>query len=82
MSSTTSIGGGREQPPAVLAGAQHAVTEAGVIYNQGERWPASTFLGTIPMAKHLILSLPSHELDALPAHVALCEIGPRGRKAS
>ncbi|MGW5689038.1 3'-5' exonuclease [Nonomuraea sp. NPDC003754] len=62
--------------------AQHAATEANIIYNQREHCPALArvdLLDTIPLAKHLIPSLPSHKLDTLLAHFAIKQPADRHR---
>ena len=54
--------------------AQHAATEANVIYNQREHCPALAridFLDTIPLAKHSVPGLANYRLDTLLAHFAI-----------
>ncbi|MDH6133825.1 DNA polymerase-3 subunit epsilon [Kitasatospora sp. MAA4] len=62
--------------------AQHAATEANVIYNQREHCPALAridFLDTIPLAKHLIPGLPNYKLDTLLAHFSIQQPADRHR---
>lgn len=54
--------------------AQHAATEANVIYNQAEHCPTlarTDFLDTIPLAKYLIPGLPNYKLDMLLTHFGI-----------
>jgi DNA polymerase-3 subunit epsilon len=54
--------------------AQHAATEANIIYNQREHCPRLAhvdLLDTIPLAKLLIPGLPNYKLDTLLAHFGI-----------
>ncbi|MEV0386894.1 3'-5' exonuclease [Nonomuraea sp. NPDC050643] len=65
--------------------AQHAATEANLIYNQRAHCPALAhldFLDTIPFAKHLIPGLPNHKLDTLLAHFSIKQPADRHRAAA
>ncbi|MBF8187809.1 3'-5' exonuclease [Nonomuraea sp. K274] len=62
--------------------AQHAATEANLIYNQREHCPVLAridFLDTIPLAKYLVPGLPNHKLDTLLAHFAIKQPADRHR---
>jgi DNA polymerase-3 subunit epsilon len=62
--------------------AQHAATEANIIYNQREHCMAlarTDLLDTIPLAKHLVPGLPNHKLDTLLAHFAITQPADRHR---
>jgi DNA polymerase-3 subunit epsilon len=59
---------------AYLLVAQHAATEANIIYNQREHCPRLAhvdLLDTIPLAKLLIPGLPNYKLDTLLAHFGI-----------
>ncbi|MGW5689186.1 3'-5' exonuclease [Nonomuraea sp. NPDC003754] len=65
--------------------AQHAATEANIIYNQREHCPALAridLLDTIPLAKYLVPGLPNHKLDTLLAHFAIKQPTDRHRAYS
>ncbi|MGV9269434.1 3'-5' exonuclease [Kitasatospora sp. NPDC003701] len=62
--------------------AQHAATEANVIYTQREHCPALArvdLLDTIPLAKHLVPGLVNYKLDTLLAHFAIPQPADRHR---
>lgn len=62
--------------------AQHAPTEANVIYNQREHCPALArvnFLDTIPLAKCLVPGLANYKLDTLLAHFSIPHPADRHR---
>ncbi|TQS42900.1 3'-5' exonuclease [Cryptosporangium phraense] len=62
--------------------AQHAATEAGIIYNQREHCPALArvdLLDTIPLAKHVVPGLPTYQLDMLLAHYSITRPPDRHR---
>lgn len=62
--------------------AQHAATEANIIHNQREHCPALAridFLDTIPLAKHIVPSLPNYKLDTLLAHFSIKQPADRHR---
>ncbi|MDG4756182.1 MULTISPECIES: PolC-type DNA polymerase III [Micromonospora] len=62
--------------------AQHAATEANLIYNQREHCPTlarTDLLDTIPLAKHLIPGLLNYKLDTLLAHFSLTHPADRHR---
>ncbi|GAA1215098.1 hypothetical protein GCM10009665_01160 [Kitasatospora nipponensis] len=62
--------------------AQHAATEANVIYNQREHCPALArvnFLDTIPLAKHLVPGLANYKLDTLLSHFSIPQPTDRHR---
>lgn len=62
--------------------AQHAATEAAIIYNQREHCPALArinLIDTIPFARHLIPGLPNYKLDTLLAHFGIRQPPDRHR---
>ncbi|WP_433435379.1 3'-5' exonuclease [Nonomuraea sp. CA-141351] len=62
--------------------AQHAATEANIIYNQREHCPALAridLLDTIPLAKYVVPGLPSYQLDMLLAHFCIKQPADRHR---
>lgn len=62
--------------------AQHAATEAGLIYNQREHCPALArvnFIDTVTLARQLIPDLPNHKLDTLLAHFSIRQPADRHR---
>ncbi|MFJ6140267.1 PolC-type DNA polymerase III [Kitasatospora sp. NPDC092286] len=62
--------------------AQHAATEANVIYNQREHCPVLArvdLLDTIPLAKQLIPGLVNYKLDTLLAHFSIQQPADRHR---
>jgi DNA polymerase III subunit epsilon len=62
--------------------AQHAATEANLIYNQREHCPMLAhidLLDTVPLARHLIPGLPNYRLDTLLAHFKIKQPPDRHR---
>jgi DNA polymerase III subunit epsilon len=62
--------------------AQHAATEAGIIYNQREHCPAlarTDFIDTIPLARQIVPGLPNYKLDTLLAHFSIKRPADRHR---
>lgn len=62
--------------------AQHAAIEAGIIHHQAEHCPTLArinFVDTIPLAKHLIPTLPNYRLDTLLAHFGIPQPPDRHR---
>jgi DNA polymerase III subunit epsilon len=62
--------------------AQHAATEAGIIYNQREHCPALAridFIDTIPLARQVVPGLPNYKLDTLLAHFSIRQPADRHR---
>jgi DNA polymerase III subunit epsilon len=62
--------------------AQHAATEAGIIYNQREHCPALAridFIDTIPLARQIIPGLANYKLDTLLAHFSIRQPADRHR---
>jgi DNA polymerase III subunit epsilon len=62
--------------------AQHAATEAGIIYNQREHCPALAcidFIDTIPLARQIVPGLPNYKLDTLLAHFSIQQPADRHR---
>ncbi len=65
--------------------AQHAATEANVIYNQREHCPALAridFIDTIPLARQVAPGLPNYKLDTLLAHFAIGQPPDRHRASA
>ncbi|MBC9718427.1 3'-5' exonuclease [Streptomyces sp. TRM66268-LWL] len=62
--------------------AQHAATEANIIYNQREHCPTlsrTDLLDTIPLAKDVVPGLPNYKLDTLLSHFAIQQPADRHR---
>ena len=62
--------------------AQHAATEAGIIYNQREHCPALAridFIDTIPLARQIVPGLANYKLDTLLAHFSIGRPADRHR---
>jgi DNA polymerase-3 subunit epsilon len=62
--------------------AQHAATEAGIIYNQRAHCPAlarTDFIDTIPLARQVVPGLPNYKLDTLLAHFSIQQPADRHR---
>jgi DNA polymerase-3 subunit epsilon len=62
--------------------AQHAATEAGIIYNQRAHGPAlarTDFIDTIPLARQVVPGLPNYKLDTLLAHFSIQQPADRHR---
>jgi DNA polymerase-3 subunit epsilon len=62
--------------------AQHAATEANIIYNQREHCPALAridFIDTIPLARQVIPGLANYELDTLLEHFSIKQPADRHR---
>ncbi|MGI5293040.1 3'-5' exonuclease [Nonomuraea polychroma] len=62
--------------------AQHAATEANIIYYQREHCPALAridLLDTIPLARYLVPGLPNYQLDTLLAHFSIKQPADRHR---
>jgi DNA polymerase-3 subunit epsilon len=62
--------------------AQHAATEANIIYNQREHCPTLAridLLDTIPLAKHCVPGLVNYRLDTLLAHFEIAQPADRHR---
>jgi DNA polymerase III subunit epsilon len=62
--------------------AQHAATEAGIIYNQREHCPALAridFIDTIPLARQIVSGLPNYKLDTLLARFSIKQPADRHR---
>jgi DNA polymerase-3 subunit epsilon len=62
--------------------AQHAATEANIIYNQREHCPTLAridLLDTIPLAKYCVPGLVNYRLDTLLAHFAITQPADRHR---
>ncbi|GAA0546783.1 hypothetical protein GCM10010172_30610 [Paractinoplanes ferrugineus] len=65
--------------------AQHAATEANIIYNQREHCPTLAridLLDTIPLAKDCVPGLVNYRLDTLLAHFAIGHPADRHRAAA
>jgi DNA polymerase III subunit epsilon len=65
--------------------AQQAASEAGIIYNQREHYPALAridFIDTIPLARQIIPGLPNYKLDTLLAHFSIRQPADRHRAAA
>jgi len=62
--------------------AQHAATEAGIIYHQREHCPALAridFIDTIPLARQIVPGLANYKLDTLLAHFSIGRPADRHR---
>jgi DNA polymerase-3 subunit epsilon len=62
--------------------AQHAATEAGIIYHQREHCPALArldFIDTIPLARQIAPGLANYKLDTLLAHFSIGRPADRHR---
>ncbi|WP_327591372.1 3'-5' exonuclease (plasmid) [Nonomuraea sp. NBC_00507] len=62
--------------------AQHAATEANIIYNQREHCPALAridLLDTVPLARYLVPGLHNYQLDTLLAHFSIKQPADRHR---
>jgi DNA polymerase-3 subunit epsilon len=62
--------------------AQHAATEANIIYHQREHCPTLAridFLDTIPLARHVAPGLPNYKLDTLLAYFSIKQPPDRHR---
>ena len=62
--------------------AQHAATEAGIIYHQRKRCPALArvdLIDTIPLAWQIVPGLPNYKLDTLLVHFSIRRPADRHR---
>ncbi|MEU2940939.1 3'-5' exonuclease [Nocardiopsis alba] len=65
--------------------AQHAATEAGLLYNQREHCPVAAridLLDTIPLARRMVPGLPDYRLDTLLGHYSIPLPADRHRAAA
>jgi DNA polymerase-3 subunit epsilon len=62
--------------------AQHAVTEANIVYNQREFCPHMTridYVDTVLLAKRIVAGLPNYQLDTLLGHFSIKRPADRHR---